>query len=131
MAWMPRGKSICSGKLARGYEAALADYSSQQEAFHDLRVSLLADVALTYFQIRVLSTTTDYRKRKPVAPNNKSEDRSIASRSRIGWTLDQSEAESNVAVTKASISSNPTGNSNDHLSASRFCLAKRLAIQSN
>lgn len=42
------------GRLARGVEAAESDLLAQHESLNDIRVTLLADVATTYIQIRVL-----------------------------------------------------------------------------
>jgi outer membrane protein TolC len=42
------------GRLARGVEAANAELLAQHESLNDIRVTLLADVATTYIQIRVL-----------------------------------------------------------------------------
>lgn len=91
------------GKLARGVEAANADLLAQHESLNDIRVTLLADVATTYIQIRVL------QQRFNIALQNlelqKQTLHIVQSRQEAGLVgqLDQSEAESNVAVTTASI----------------------------
>ena len=91
------------GRIARGVEAANADLLAQHESLNDIRVTLLADVATTYIQIRVL------QQRLMIAQENlelqKQTLHIVQSRQEAGIVgqLDQSEAESNVAVTTASI----------------------------
>ena len=91
------------GRLARGVEAANAELLAQHESLNDIRVTLLADVATTYIQIRVL------QQRYSIAMQNlelqKQTLHIVQSRQEAGIVgqLDQSEAESNVAVTTASI----------------------------
>ncbi|MCU0710978.1 MAG: efflux transporter outer membrane subunit [Pirellula sp.] len=91
------------GRLARGVEAANAELLAQHESLNDIRVTLLADVATTYIQIRVL------QQRWTIADQNlelqKQTLHIVQSRQEAGIVgqLDQSEAESNVAVTTASI----------------------------
>jgi NodT family efflux transporter outer membrane factor (OMF) lipoprotein len=91
------------GRLARGVEAANAELLAQHESLNDIRVTLLADVATTYIQIRVL------QQRWMIADQNLQLQRQtlqiVQSRQEAGIVgqLDQSEAESNVAVTTASI----------------------------
>jgi NodT family efflux transporter outer membrane factor (OMF) lipoprotein len=91
------------GRLARGVEAANAELLAQHESLNDIRVTLLADVATTYIQIRVL------QQRLMIADENlqlqKQTLHIVQSRQEAGVVgqLDQSEAESNVAVTTASI----------------------------
>lgn len=91
------------GRLARGVEAANAELLAQHESLNDIRVTLLADVATTYIQIRVL------QQRWMIADQNlqlqKQTLHIVQSRQEAGIVgqLDQSEAESNVAVTTASI----------------------------
>ena len=91
------------GRLARGVEAAESDLLAQHESLNDIRVTLLADVATTYIQIRVL------QQRLLIAQQNLNLQKQtlhiVQSRQEAGLVgqLDQSEAESNVAVTSASI----------------------------
>jgi NodT family efflux transporter outer membrane factor (OMF) lipoprotein len=91
------------GRLARGVESANAELLGQYESLNDIRVTLLADVATTYIQIRVL------QQRYSIAMQNlelqKQTLHIVQSRQEAGIVgqLDQSEAESNVAVTTASI----------------------------
>ena len=91
------------GRLARGVEAANSELLAQHESLNDIRVTLLADVATTYIQIRVL------QQRLMIAEQNlelqKQTLHIVQSRQEAGIVgqLDQSEAESNVAVTTASI----------------------------
>jgi outer membrane protein, multidrug efflux system len=91
------------GQLARGVESANATLLGQYESLNDIRVTLLADVATTYIQIRVL------QQRLLIAQKNlelqKQTLHIVQSRQESGLVgqLDQSEAESNVAVTSASI----------------------------
>jgi NodT family efflux transporter outer membrane factor (OMF) lipoprotein len=91
------------GRIARGVEAANAELLAQHESLNDIRVTLLADVATTYIQIRVL------QQRLTIADQNlqlqKQTLHIVQSRQEAGIVgqLDQSEAESNVAVTTASI----------------------------
>lgn len=91
------------GRIARGVESANAELLSQYESMNDIRVTLLADVATTYVQIRVL------QQRLLIAKQNLELQQQtlhiVQSRQEAGLVgqLDQSEAESNVAVTSASI----------------------------
>lgn len=91
------------GRLARGVEAANSELLAQHETLNDIRVTLLADVATTYIQIRVL------QQRLMIAEQNLELQQQtlyiVQSRQEAGIVgqLDQSEAESNVAVTTASI----------------------------
>jgi NodT family efflux transporter outer membrane factor (OMF) lipoprotein len=91
------------GRIARGVEAANSELLAQHESLNDIRVTLLADVATTYIQIRVL------QQRLMIAEQNlelqKQTLHIVQSRQEAGIVgqLDQSEAESNVAVTTASI----------------------------
>jgi NodT family efflux transporter outer membrane factor (OMF) lipoprotein len=91
------------GRLARGVEAAESELLAQHESLNDIRVTLLADVATTYIQIRVL------QQRLIIAQQNlelqKQTLHIVQSRQEAGLVgqLDQSEAESNVAVTSSSI----------------------------
>ena len=91
------------GRLARGVEAAESELLAQHESLNDIRVTLLADVATTYIQIRVL------QQRLIIAQQNlelqKQTLHIVQSRQEAGIVgqLDQSEAESNVAVTSSSI----------------------------
>jgi NodT family efflux transporter outer membrane factor (OMF) lipoprotein len=91
------------GRIARGVEAANSELLAQHESLNDIRVTLLADVATTYIQIRVL------QQRLMIAEQNLELQKQtlyiVQSRQEAGIVgqLDQSEAESNVAVTTASI----------------------------
>jgi len=91
------------GQIARGVESANASLLGQYESLNDIRVTLLADVATTYIQIRVL------QQRLLIAQKNLELQMQtlyiVQSRQESGLVgqLDQSEAESNVAVTSASI----------------------------
>ncbi len=91
------------GKLARGLESAQAEYLSEVEAYNDLMVSLCADIATNYFQARIL------QQRLLIARENLAlQQRTLSiveARQEAGLVvqLDRSEAQSNVAVTSASI----------------------------
>ena len=91
------------GRIARGVEAAQAELLEQHESLHDIRVTLLADVATTYIQIRVLQQRLVIAKQNLELQNQTLY--IVQSRQEAGLVgqLDQSEAESNVAVTTASI----------------------------
>jgi NodT family efflux transporter outer membrane factor (OMF) lipoprotein len=91
------------GRIARNVEAANAELFSQEESLHDVRIILLADVATAYTQIRVL------QQRLAIARENLSLQQKtleiVNSRENAGLVgqLDQTEAESNVFATRASI----------------------------
>ena len=91
------------GRIARNVEAANAELFSQQESLHDVRIILLADVATAYIQIRVL------QQRLAIAKENLALQQQtlaiVSSRENAGLVgqLDQTEAESNVLTTRASI----------------------------
>lgn len=91
------------GRIARNVEAANAELLSQQESLHDVRIVLLADVATAYVQTRVL------QQRLSIAKENLELQQQtlaiVTSRENAGLVgqLDQTEAESNVLTTRASI----------------------------
>jgi len=91
------------GRIARGVEAANAELLAQHESLNDIRITLLADVATTYVQIRVLQQRLSIAKQNLELQNQTLY--IVQSRQEAGLVgqLDQSEAESNVAVTRASI----------------------------
>ncbi|MFO1065106.1 MAG: efflux transporter outer membrane subunit [Pirellulales bacterium] len=91
------------GRIARNVEAAAADMSASEESLHDLRVTLLADTATTYVQARVLQQRLTIAKQNLALQKQTLE--IVRSRQNAGLVgqLDQSEAESNVLVTTASI----------------------------
>jgi len=91
------------GKLARGYESALADNWAQVEARHALKVTLLAEVATTYVQARVLQQRLNIARQNLALQNQTLSIVEARQAAGLVGQLDQSEAESNVAVTTASI----------------------------
>jgi len=91
------------GRIARGVEAANAELLAQYESLNDIRVTLLADVATTYIQIRVLQQRLTIAKQNLELQQQTLDIVQARQEAGIVGQLDQSEAESNVAVTTASI----------------------------
>ena len=91
------------GKIARGVEAASAELLAQHESLNDIRVTLMADVATTYIQIRVLQQRLNIAKQNLELQQQTLYIVQARQEAGIVGQLDQSEAESNVAVTTASI----------------------------
>jgi outer membrane protein, multidrug efflux system len=91
------------GKLARGYESALAENLSQIEALHIAKVTLFADLASAYIQVRILQQRLRVTRENFTLQKQTLDIVQARQDAGLVGQLDQSEAESNLAVTMATV----------------------------
>lgn len=91
------------GKLARGFESALAENLSQIEAMNLAKVTLFSDLASAYIQVRILQQRLRVTRENFTLQKQTLDIVQARQDAGLVGQLDQSEAESNLAVTMASV----------------------------
>lgn len=91
------------GRLRRDIEASDADLSASVEAYHDALVTLLADVATSYVQIRTYQQRIRYARRNITIQQGSLALAEATLKAGKGTSLDVEQARSSLAQTEATI----------------------------
>jgi NodT family efflux transporter outer membrane factor (OMF) lipoprotein len=91
------------GKLRRGIEASDADLSASVESYHDALVTLLAEVATNYVQIRTFQQRIRYAQRNQAIQQGSLALAEATLKAGKGTSLDVEQARTSLAQTEASI----------------------------
>ena len=97
------------GGLRRGEEAAQADFEASEAGLHDAQVSLVAEVALNYVELRAYQARLDIAKANAAAQSETLSLTQWRTQARLASTLDVAQARSNLEQTRAQIPSLETG----------------------
>ena len=109
----PVGNRTCSAASWRGEEAAQADLEASEANLHNVQVSLSAEVALNYVELRNYQTRLEIAKANA---DSQLEPKLTQWRAEAGLTtaLDVEQARSNLEQTRAQIPSLDTGREAEH-----------------
>lgn len=91
------------GRVARQVESSHADYCASVETYRDLMVTLYADVARNYVELRTQQTRLEYALRNEQIQQQALELATSRVDGGVSPILDQHQAESNLASTQAEI----------------------------
>jgi NodT family efflux transporter outer membrane factor (OMF) lipoprotein len=97
------------GRIRRRSEAATAQFEATIEDYRDVLVSLYAEVALNYVDVRSLQARLDYARRNAEAQRESLELTRDRFNAGLTSALDVAQAEQNLAQTEATIPSLETG----------------------
>ncbi len=105
--WETRASSFWEidlfGRIRRGLEAATAEYEASIEDYRDVLVSLYAEVALGYVEIRSVQRRLDYANQNVGAQRESLELTRDRFQAGLTSALDVAQAEQNLAQTEATI----------------------------
>ncbi len=91
------------GKIARTVEASSAEFWAERDAFRDVQITLLADVASNYVVTRVLQQRLEIARRNLKLQENTLELVRRRGESGLAGQLDQAQAQTTVSSTAATI----------------------------
>jgi NodT family efflux transporter outer membrane factor (OMF) lipoprotein len=91
------------GRIRRGVEAATAEFEASIEDYRDVLVSLYAEVALSYVEVRSLQRRLDYANQNVTAQRESLELTRDRFEAGLTSALDVAQAEQNLAQTEATI----------------------------
>jgi NodT family efflux transporter outer membrane factor (OMF) lipoprotein len=91
------------GRIRRGVEAATAEFEASIEDYRDVLVSLYAEVAFGYVQVRSLQRRLDYANQNVAAQRESLELTRDRFQAGLTSALDVAQAEQNLAQTEATI----------------------------
>ena len=93
------------GRIRRSIESAEAGYEASIESYRDILVSLFADVALNYVELRTLQRRLEYARANVEAQRESLRLANVRFENGVTSALDPAQAESNLANTEAAIPS--------------------------